>query len=99
MHRYHPVVGDDVGYAIQLGHVPPGFTGDDPEAILFDDCDRCDEHTANPRDTMDRPSQARLLTRGIDVTLGKDTFRSTAERRAWNNILVEDESPTERTDI
>ncbi len=46
-HRYHPDI----------------MSGDPEDAVLYDDCERCDEHAAHPDAGLDAPNLVTLYTR------------------------------------
>ena len=76
VHRYHPDPKRD----------------DDPEAILWDDCEACLENAADPRKRMDGHSNAALQMRLVGVVNTNDEFRSHAEVFACRALYEEVES-------
>lgn len=75
VHRYHP----------------DPRNGDDPEAILHDNCERCAEHAEHPFASLDTNNQARLIQRAIDVNASwslehPERYRSQNEAIAGNKL-------------
>lgn len=85
MHRAHPITTDDPDQLERWGIDHP-----DPEdAILFDGCDRCEEHAAQPLASLSGGHLARLWLEMVNVehTRGtRDHYRTKAEARAGRSL-------------
>ena len=73
--------------AVHRFHPDPA-RADDPEAILWDDCERCDEHTEHPHATLDKNNIINLWRRMVDKEFyGRGHYRSEAEARASHELM------------
>lgn len=76
-HRPHPIRGEHDGTVYR-----------DPErALLFDDCERCDEHAARPLATIDVDSLGAFWRRMVAVEVGVEVGYATANESKACGVL------------
>lgn len=88
VHRFHPAqTADEILWLIRNGQVPADFDGDPSRevAVLFDHCDRCDEHAQHPDLSLDSINLERLRW-----MRGQGEFATAADRLAALNLAAEE---------
>ena len=72
IHRYHPDPKRD----------------DNPAAVLWDDCPRCDDHADHPASSLDEEHLRRLWRRYSARVKGLTGNESRAGSDLWNAVLI-----------
>lgn len=86
-HRAHPITDDDPDTLERWGIDEP----DPGDAVLFDGCDRCEQHAADPLASLSGGHLAALWTEMVRVEHDpgeRDWYRTRAESRACRKLYA-----------